>query len=262
MTALAGKLAERAVELHNPHGSGRVVLVCEHASNVIPAEFQGLGLPQDLQAAHIAWDPGALPVARHLADLLNEPLVSGGLSRLLYDCNRPPEAPDAVPARSEIYDIPGNRDLDEAAREMRVRGIYLPFRTRLAETVADAGQPVLVTIHSFTPVYKGVPREVEIGILHDDDSRLADAMLELAPRHTALKVARNDPYGPAQGVTHTLRTHALAHGLMNVMIEIRNDLITSATSQREMAETLHAWLDAAIKVAAGENTERGAACSQ
>ena len=249
MAALVRKLAERAVELHNPRAAGQVVLVCEHASNVIPAEFQGLGLSEDLQKAHIAWDPGALPVARHLADLLDAPLVSGGLSRLLYDCNRPPEAPDAVPARSEIYDIPGNRDLDEAAREVRVQGIYRPFRARLAETVSGAGQPVLVTIHSFTPVYKGVPRAVQIGILHDDDSRLADALLRLAPHHTALKIARNDPYGPAEGVTHTLRAHALPEGLMNVMIEIRNDLITTGADQREMAEMLHGWIGAAIGAA-------------
>ncbi len=243
-----------AVEVINPLGAGGLVLVCEHASNRIPDEYGGLGLAPALRRAHIAWDPGALPVARELSRLFDAPLVAARLSRLLYDCNRPPEAPDAIPACSETHPIPGNAALDEGARSARITRIYQPFHAVLASTLAAShriitGGPAMITVHSFTPVFHGRRRDVEIGILHDSDSRLADAMLEIAPGHSTHRVARNDPYGPEQGVTHTLRRHALPAGLANVMIEIRNDLIASADDQVKMAAMLHGWLAAAMTAA-------------
>jgi predicted N-formylglutamate amidohydrolase len=97
-------------------------------------------------------------------------------------------------------------------------------------------------MHSFTPVYKGTQRQVEIGLLHDSDSRLADAMLELAPTQTGCVVRRNEPYGPQDGVTHTLKEHALPKTLPNVMIEVRNDLIQTEGQQRDMAILLAEWV--------------------
>lgn len=246
MDQMISDMSLKAVALSNPQPAADIVLVCEHASNLIPAEFAGLGLPDDLQAAHIAWDPGAQAVATELSQILVAPLVAAGLSRLLYDCNRPPEAVDAIPTRSEVYDIPGNIGLDAVTRRLRIDGIYLPFRTFLADTIMAANSPALITIHSFTPLYKGVRRFVDIGILHDSDSRLADVMLNNAARFSALDVLRNDPYGPDEGVTHTLKTHAIANGLVNVMIEIRNDLIDTATKQRDMAAMLGNWLRASL----------------
>jgi predicted N-formylglutamate amidohydrolase len=128
---------------------------------------------------------------------------------------------------------------------------YEPFRAALAQEVAARTSPVLVTIHSFTPVFHGRPRSVEIGILHDDDARLADAMLDSATRHTTLTTARNAPYGPEDRVTHTLREHALGAGHLNVMIEIRNDLIDTDTRQRDMAAMLSGWLGDALEKLAG-----------
>ena len=100
---------------------------------------------------------------------------------------------------------------------------------------------MLVTVHSFTPVYHGRPRAVEIGVLHDADSRLADALLDTAAAHTTADVQRNAPYGPGDGVLHTLHEHALPHGLLNVMLEIRNDPIADAPAQRSMAYMLAGW---------------------
>ncbi|MFN6983321.1 MAG: N-formylglutamate amidohydrolase, partial [Rhizobium oryzihabitans] len=104
---------------------------------------------------------------------------------------------------------------------------------------------VVVTIHSFTPVYHGKFREVQIGILHDTDSRLADAMLSDA-EGSALTVRRNDPYGPEDGVTHTLRLHALSDGLLNVMIEIRNDLVANEQDQSAIAGFLNELMGKAL----------------
>lgn len=249
------------VDLINPAGRGSFVLVCEHAANFIPPELQGLGLAPGLAGSHIAWDPGALPVAREMARILDAPLVAQRISRLVYDCNRPPEAASAIPEVSEVFPVPGNAGLSPADRQARVDAVYLPFRDALAACL-DAQQaagrtPTVVTVHSFTPVYKGRQRDVEVGILHDTDRRFADAVLRQAGAERALKVRRNEPYGPADGVTHTLRLHALPRGLENVMIEVRNDLIGDAASQRAMAAMLAGWLMAARTAAASQSSRAG-----
>lgn len=230
----------------NAHGRSPVILVCEHAANHIPARFDGLGLSGEARTSHIAWDPGALAVARQMSNLLDARLVAAEISRLVYDCNRPPEAPDAIPAISASVAIPGNTGLSQAEKRDRVARYYVPFRDLLAGTIAAAPAPVLVTVHSFTPEYLGQVRAVELGIVHDTDARLADEMLKLSARRTSMTVRRNDPYGPEDGVTHTLRTHGLKDGLLNVMLEIRNDLIATEHAQRAMAEALCGLLAAAL----------------
>ena len=221
---------------------GPYVFVCEHASNRLPAHVGNLGLDEDALSSHIAWDPGALAVARIMAKNLNSVLIFQRFSRLVYDCNRPPEAPDAMPAVSEIYSIPGNENLSQADRDLRTNALYVPFKKQVAEVLSERrsrGQPsIIVTMHSFTPVYKGKHRDVEIGLLHDDDARLADRMLPVAMNSGMYVVQRNEPYGPKDGVTHTLKEHGLANGLLNVMIEVRNDLIQEETSQGVMADFL------------------------
>ena len=230
------------VALENVVARGRAIIVCEHASRRMPEALGTLGLSAEALSSHIAWDPGALAVARLLATSLDATLVHQRFSRLVYDCNRPPCSPAAMPEKSEVYDIPGNRELDQAARDARTAALYEPFRTALARLVrarmAEGRAPVVVTVHSFTPVYFGRPRDVEIGILHDADSRLADAMLAAAARDGGYAVRRNEPYGPEDGVTHTLKEHGLVNGLANVMIEVRNDLVRDEAGERAVADYL------------------------
>ncbi|MEO1249605.1 MAG: N-formylglutamate amidohydrolase [Pseudomonadota bacterium] len=240
--ALLGPRDGPPVEVINANGGGPMVLVCEHASNFIPASLNGLGLPGEAKDSHIAWDPGALAVARILSEAFDAPLVAGRVSRLVYDCNRSPDRPDAVPVRSERNDIPGNAELSAAERGQRVSEIYEPFANMLAWVIdgktSSHPPPALVTIHSFTRVYLDQVRDVELGILHDSDARLADAMLQRGAEITGLRTARNDPYGPQDGVAHTLQVHGIARGLPNVMIEIRNDLIADGSAQKQVAENL------------------------
>ena len=239
---------ESVVQVIRPEAGSEIVLVCEHASAHIPAAYGNLGLDAAALQSHIAWDPGALAIARHMSAALDAVLVASTVSRLVYDCNRPPEADDAMPARSEAHEVPGNRALTQDARAARTRSYYMPFRAALAAQVARKSAPVLITIHSFTPVYLGKRRAVEIGILHDSDSRLADAFLQTAAAHTDLNVQRNAPYGPDDGVTHTLREHALAGGFHNVMIELRSDLIASPEAQAAMAAMITGWTKAALRL--------------
>ena len=227
------------VALENAVARSQVILVCEHASRVLPRSLGTLGLPEEALASHIAWDPGALAVSRLMAKSLDASLLYQRFSRLVYDCNRPPESPAAMPEKSEVFDVPGNAGLNQAARDARTEALYLPFREKLSrlvkERIAEGRAPVIVTMHSFTPVYFGRQRAVEIGILHDADTRLADAMLAEATVDGRYDARRNEPYGPEDGVTHTLKEHGLSNGLANVMIEVRNDLIRDEAGQEVVA---------------------------
>jgi predicted N-formylglutamate amidohydrolase len=124
-------------------------------------------------------------------------LVYQRFSRLIYDCNRPPEAPGAMPEKSEVYDIPGNATLSDADKQARTEALYIPFHDAIRALVRDrtaAGQEtIIVTVHSFTPVYHGKTRAVEIGILHDKDSRLADKMLAVAAGRRNIKLNATSP---------------------------------------------------------------------
>lgn len=228
-----------AVELINPEAPSPVLLICEHASNFFPNYFGTLGLSDEVQLSHIAWDPGALAVTTQLSAILNATAIVGRISRLVYDCNRPPEAIDAVPERSEIFDVPGNKGLSAEQYQERVDACFTPFSEMVERTIKWRKAPrALVTIHSFTPVYRGVQRDTEVGILHDKDARLADAMLAMASDFDILKFDRNKPYGPQDGVTYTLKKHGVENGLLNVMVEIRNDLIETPDQQKDIANVL------------------------
>lgn len=248
------------VSVTNDGGEGAAIVVCEHAANFIPPHLHGLGLDAATRVSHVAWDPGALAVAEIIARRLDGPLIASNISRLVYDCNRPPNSASAMPAVSEIFEIPGNASLDAAEKAERVAHVYAPFRDALAGLIdrrLTAGLPAaIVTIHSFTPVYKGRARPVELGILYDADTRLADAMLELPELSEGLDVRRNEPYGPADGVTHTLRLHALPRGLLNVMIEVRNDLIREPAEQAAMAERLSGAVGKALALCTAADGNR------
>lgn len=240
------------VSVINTGGSTELVLVCEHASNFIPPQFAGLGLDEVALQSHIAWDPGARGVALHLSGLLDAPLITQNVSRLIYDCNRPPDADAAMPSVSEIFDVPGNAALSTIERDLRALTYYHPFAdavsTLVDQRVSDNCPPALITIHTFNPTYAGETRDFDIGILHDADTRLADLLLDELSVQRRYDVRRNMPYGPDDGVTHTLKVHALPHGLPNVMIEIRNDLVATPDAEQEMAEWLAPWFDKALVI--------------
>lgn len=225
-----------AYEHFNIEAKSGVLLVCEHASNYIPPEFDDLGLSRETKETHIAWDIGAAEFGDKLAIMLDAELLKSSVSRLVYDCNRPPEADDAIPEKSEIFEIPGNKNLSIADRKNRATKVYHPFRDYLSGLAKNA--KALITVHSFTPIYEGRSRSVEIGVLHDSDTRLADKILEHSKLAIDRDVRRNEPYAPSDGVTHTLQVHGIANGIPNVMLEIRNDILSDAKSADELSEKL------------------------
>lgn len=226
--------AGTVVETINPNGinitARPILLICEHASNFIPPEFNDLGLDADTLKSHIAWDIGAYQLAKNMSKILNATFIFPKTSRLIYDCNRAPSEPSAIPAKSEVFEITSNRNLNNAEREERTALFYQPFHELLSKTISTAMNngtaPIIITIHTFTPKYLGEHRAVEIGIIHDKDSRFADGLLNVLASEGEYNVRRNEPYGAEDAVTHTLKEHAIKNDLLNVMIEVRNDLVT------------------------------------
>jgi predicted N-formylglutamate amidohydrolase len=226
--------AGAVVEIINPNAINLsfqpIILVCEHASNFIPEELNDLGLDLEILESHVAWDIGAYQLAKNISKILNAALISSKISRLIYDCNRAPVEISAIPEKCEEFEILGNKTLSSTEREERVTRFYRPFYELLEKTITSAminnREPIIVTIHTFTPKYFGKFREVEIGIIHDRDSRFADNVLDVMAEKEEYNVKRNEPYGPKDAVTHTLKEHAIKNGLLNVMIEVRNDLVT------------------------------------
>ncbi len=229
---------------------GDLILLCDHASNAFPAPWGDLGLSPDQRQAHIAWDPGALGLMRGLAARLDAACVAATVSRLIYDCNRAPDMIGAMPARSEVHEVPGNAVISAEERLARTRAVYLPFQTAvhalIAERIALGRRPAVITVHSFTPVYFGQPRDVEFGVIHDADDRLARAIVAEAEARTDLSCGLNAPYSAADDVTHTLRLQATPYGLANAMLEIRNDLIATPADEAAMADRLAPVLAAAL----------------
>lgn len=240
-----------AVDVINPEGAAPVVLVCEHFSDHIPAELSDLGLSDEARQSHAAWDIGAADMAREMARLLDAPLVAAGVSRLVYDLNRPLESNSAIPEKSEIFDVPGNLGLSEADRRDRFEKLHVPFHAQLSDTVAAqqarCGAPVaLITVHTFTRVYNGQERSVEIGYLFHSNGSLARAALDAESGIGQYKAALNEPYAPTDGVTHTLRTQGEDKGLSALMIEVRNDLVDTPDAARDMAAHLVKLLSSAL----------------
>ncbi|EEW25615.1 N-formylglutamate amidohydrolase [Rhodobacter ferrooxidans] len=240
--------------IENDDAAGRIVLVCEHASNAFPATWGDLGLTAAQRQAHIAWDPGALGLARGLAQRLGAVLVHAPVSRLIYDCNRAPDSLGAMPARSEVFDIPGNAAITPADRAARAEAVYLPFHAALhallMQRLALGRAPVVITIHSFTPIYHGKPRSLEFGVIHDADPQLAQAILAAARAGSRLNAALNAPYSAADEVTHTLRLQATPYGLPNAMLEFRNDLIATPQAEAAMADIVAPLLAQAVSTLA------------
>ncbi len=206
------------------------MLVCDHASNRIPSKYGSLGLSQIERVSHIAWDPGALAVSRALSEKLDAPLVQSTVSRLIIDCNRDLDAPDLIWTMSEATRIAANENVHLDERTFRINHYHRPYHASI-ETLLEARrhagmETILVCMHSFTPVYHGVPRPWPIGLIHGLDQRYTRALYDaLKTDDPDLNVGWNEPYAALNGVTLTLEKHGDGRGLDATMIEIRHDEI-------------------------------------
>lgn len=230
-----------AVTVTNEQGASPFVLICEHASNWLPPEYNGLGLTATDLARHIAWDIGAATVARRLSTLLDAALVAAGASRLLIDLNRPTYAATSIPELSEATVIPGNLDLTDAERHHRTATWFEPFQTRLARLL-DARQAVqkptiLIAVHSFTPVFLAQTRPWRAGVLYRRSQAFGGALVA-ALGGDAGGIAHNQPYQIDDASDYTIPVHGEARGLDAVLVELRQDLIATGKGAAYWADRL------------------------
>ncbi|WP_132253822.1 N-formylglutamate amidohydrolase [Methylobacterium segetis] len=216
-----------------------LLLICDHASNFVPEDIV-LGVAEAEFGRHIAYDIGAAGVTRALARHLGAPAILTRFSRLIIDPNRGRADPTLVMRLSDGAVVPGNARIDEAGKAERVARFYEPFDRAIDAGVA-AGEaagalPAIVTIHSFTPYWRGVARPWQVGILYDRDDRLSAPLIAgLRADPAGLTVGDNEPYGGGLP-GDTIDRHATARGLPNALVEIRQDLIAGEGGQAEWAE--------------------------
>ena len=226
----------------NADGASPFFLTCDHYGRMIPRALGDLGIDEKERARHIAWDIGIAGVAEAVSDALGAHLIAQRYSRLVIDCNRPLSAASSIPPISEATTIPGNQGLAQQAAFERQQSIFAPYHRAITEALDQRVQAqrstILVSLHSFTPIYAGVTRPWHIGTLYNRDRRLPQLMLRELRSEPALVVGDNQPYAVSDTTDYTIPVHGEQRGLINTGIEIRQDLITDESGQREWAARL------------------------
>jgi len=240
--SLLGEGDPAPVRVFRPNGHSDFFLTADHAGRAIPRRLGSLGLPERELERHIAWDIGIAGVTEQLAQALDAAAVLQAYSRLVIDCNRHPGWASSIPQISELTAIPGNRSIPPAEREARRREIFLPYHQRITELLdcrsAVGRRTILIAMHSFTPVFKGETRNIQIGVLYNRDTRLADILLALLRAEGDLTVGDNAPYAISDTSDYTALIHGEGRVLPHVEIEIRQDLIGDEAGQAAWAARL------------------------
>ncbi len=229
--------------IENSGGTGRCLIVCDHASNRIPLSLGQLGLSDRELEQHVAYDIGSVTVAREFSRRFDAPLVMSGYSRLVIDANRYPGDPDSIAAMSDGLRIPGNEAITAADMAQRACEFFHPYhdaiRRELAALQRRYAEPCVISIHSFTPVFGAVPRPWHVGVLWGDDPLVAQPLLARLRREDDLCVGDNQPYDAREPIGYSMNEHGSGTGLPHVLLEIRQDLITKQADALTWAARLY-----------------------
>jgi predicted N-formylglutamate amidohydrolase len=230
------------VEIINPRGASSAILLCDHASNRVPAELGDLGLPDGELERHIAYDIGAAAVTRQMSRLMEAPALLHGYSRLVLDPNRSADDPTLIPVISDGTIVAKNRGIDAAGRTARLERFFHPYHDAVAGVLAAReviGQrAAIISMHSFTPwLRNNRKRPWEVGVLWGEDGRMATPFMA-ALSAVGVVVGDNEPYSGRNSHGHTVEHHAVRTGLPHVLIELRQDLISEEAGQLHWARVL------------------------
>jgi len=236
----AGEVFQPAEYIEGDLTSG-ILLLCDHASNAVPPAYGDLGVPPEQFERHIGYDIGARAVTVELARRLNAPACLSTFSRLLIDPNRGDDDPTLIMRLSDGAVVPGNAAVDAAERASRIARFHRPYHELIDRTLdvmtAGSPPPVVFSIHSFTPVWRGIPRPWHVTVLWDSDPRAVQPLLQGLRAQDGLIVGDNEPYDGALK-NDTMYQHATRRGLAQALLELRQDLIADEAGALEWAGRL------------------------
>jgi predicted N-formylglutamate amidohydrolase len=229
-----------AVQLSNVDGVSSFLIVTDHAGKRFPRCLGQLGLSSADCERHIAWDIGAGAVSIRIAKTLDAMLIRQTYTRLVIDCNRAPGTQTSIPDISEHTAVPGNVGLSEPHKAARQREIFTPYHQSIAaeldRRLAAGRGAVLISMHSFTPVFASVTRPWHIGLLYNRDPGIARILKRLLQAQTRLVIGDNEPYSVSDSTDYTIPVHGERRGLPHVAVEIRQDLIANESGQHQFAD--------------------------
>lgn len=240
------KKLPRLAEIENARGTGAGLVLCDHASNRVPAEFDGLGLPKSELQRHIAYDIGTDAIGRRLAKQLRMPAMLARYTRLVVDLNRAPTHRECVPRTSDHTKIPANSKLSAAERKKRLARYFDPYHAevekRMDALVRKHKLPVLIAVHSFTPEMDGVKRHWHIGILWNREENIGRRLVaEIRKNNPEVLVGENEPYSlkNERFPGSTVWRHAEARGLPSIVVEFRQDLVDTPAGARKWCDLFY-----------------------
>ena len=240
----------KSYQVYRSNGKNRVILICDHASNYNPSKYKNLGLNKNQIQRHIAWDIGVEAVAKKLSKKLNATLIMSGYSRLLIDCNRPFGASEAFIKKSENTIIPGNLKLSKKEKKYRAKKFCIPYRNIISKIIKFRMKkniiPIIVSLHSFTPIYKGSSRPWHLGLLYRREKRIFSLLNKELSKDKAIKIGINEPYKCNLKGDFSIPYFAESNGLPCILLEIRQDLINTSTGVIKWSKKLSYLLNKVI----------------
>nr|WP_240969633.1 N-formylglutamate amidohydrolase [Sneathiella limimaris] len=227
----------------NEHSKSPIFLIADHASRHIPEDYKNLGIEDvSLLRRHVAWDIGIEDVTKRLAEKLDCPAIFSCFSRLLIDANRYPDDPSSTPYVSDGVVVPANKDVSEVERSRRIETYFQPYHDQITKMLDDllnlTETPIVISMHSFTPIMNDFERPWHIGVLWDQDGRIALPMLEILKKNAALVVGDNEPYSAREPLGYTMNEHGTKRDIPHVVIEIRQDLIDTHHGAEQWANLI------------------------
>jgi len=241
MTSLLEPDEPEPFEVHPGDGVSPYLLTVDHGGRYLPRALGRLGLDERELERHIAWDIGIAEVSRRVAARLSAFLIVQPYSRLVIDCNRPPDVDSSIAELSERTLIPGNQGLSAEQRAQRRAAIFDPYHARIEAELArrqrEGQATILIAMHSFTARYKDEDREWQAGVLYNRDPRLA-LRLRDAMQTEGLHVGDNQPYFVSDESDYGIPVYGEQRGNVHVELEIRQDLIADAEGQARMSDIL------------------------
>lgn len=218
-------------------GDGPVLLTCEHATQRVPEPWSWPEADERLRGTHWAFDLGAADVTRKLAARIGSEAVLSNFSRLLVDPNRQLTSSTLFRTEADGAPVALNAGLTDDEKEQRLSRLYRPYHAAMDVAVGRSSAPVILSMHSFTPLYEGTPRAMEIGVLFDTEERLA-AEFGGAFHRAGFEVAYNEPWSGKGGLMYAVESHAVTHGRRAIELEMRQDLAVRPADQERIVAVL------------------------